>query len=1044
MSQLPTGTLTLLFTDIEGSTLLLQQLGERYAEMLATCRQLLRTAFQHWNGVEVDTQGDAFFVVFARASDAVSAVVDMQRAMASHTWPNGAAVALRIGLHTGEPSRTAEGYIGLDVHHAARMMSVGHGGQVLLSQTTRELVKHTLPEGVSLRDLGEHRLKDVQRPGHLYQLIIEGLPADFPPLKTLGNSPNNLPVQSTALIGREKEVAALLHLLQREEVRLLTLTGPGGTGKTRLGLQVAAELSDLFPDGVYFVNLAPISDPTLVVSTIAQTLDLKETGAQPLLDMLKASLNWKPLLLLLDNFEQVVNAAVYVAELLTACSLLKVIVTSRASLHVRGEQSFAVPPLAVPDPTRLPDLLTLSQYEAVSLFIQRAQAIKPEFQLTNANAQAVAEICVRLDGLPLAIELAAARIKLFPPQALLARLGQRLAVLTSGPHDAPARQQTLRSTLAWSYDLLTTQEQQLFRRLSIFVGGCTLEAIEALCVALGQDDGAEPVPILEGVSSLLDKSLVQQTEQHVEEPHLLMLETIREYGLECLVTCGELELARQAHADYYLKLAEEAQPELGGPQQVKWLEWLDGEHDNLRAAMQWLLDRGKTGYRREMALRLGTALQNFWWIRGHYSEGRNFLEQALTGSEGVAASVRAKALYTVARLATTQGNYQKAENLCEESLALFRKLEDQPGVARSLYLLGVIAWNKGNLTMARTLGEEALILFGEVGNKDGIGAALFRITTVISEQGEYEAAHTLFKECLKMDRESGSPRGTAATLWGLAKLNFVSQGDSVALRSLLEESLALYRAVGDKGGIADCLYLSGWVVLLQGNAVAARSLAEESILLYKETADRPGIAQSLALLAEVQTRQGDRIAARALFDESLALARKGGDTLIIVSALEGLAGIVAVQEEPTWAVRLWGAAEALREAMGAPIPLVYRASYERSVAAACAHLDEQAFAISWAEGRAMSPEQALAAEGQPMLPTQTPAAKSATTSPGGLSARELEVLRLLAQGLTDAQIAEQLVLSLHTIHAHLRTIYSKLGVTSRSAATRYAFEHQLV
>ena len=419
MPELPTGTLTLLFTDIEGSTLLLQQLGERYADMLATCRQLLRTAFKHWNGVEVDTQGDAFFVVFARASDAVSAVIDMQRAMASHGWPNGAAVALRIGLHTGEPTRTAEGYIGLDVHHAARMMSVGHGGQVLLSQTTRELVKHTLPEGVSLRDLGEHRLKDVQRPGHLYQLIIEGLPSDFPPLKTLENSPNNLPVQPTALIGREKEVAALFNLLQREEVRLLTLTGPGGTGKTRLGLQVAAELSDLFPDGVYFVNLAPISDPTLVVPTIAQTLDLKETGAQPLPDLLKGYLRDKQLLLLLDNFEQVVDAAVHMAELLAACPILKVIVTSRAALHVQGEQEFAVPPLAVPDPAHLPDMVTLTQYEAVALFIQRAQAVKPDFQITKANAIAIVDICIRLDGLPLAIELAVARIKLLSPQALL-------------------------------------------------------------------------------------------------------------------------------------------------------------------------------------------------------------------------------------------------------------------------------------------------------------------------------------------------------------------------------------------------------------------------------------------------------------------------------------------------------------------------------------------------------------------------------------------------------------------------------------------------
>ena len=484
MRALPTGTVTLLFTDVEGSTLLLQQLGERYAHVLSECRDLLRTTFSEHHGHEVDTQGDAFFVVFARASDAIAAVVAIQRALVAHTWQNGTAVSVRIGLHTGEPTRTAEGYIGLDVHQAARIMSVGHGGQVLLSQTTRELVKHNLPDRVSLRDLGEHRLKDLQRPAHLYQLIIADLPADFPPLKTLDNSSNNLPIQPTSLIGREKELEALLHLLRREEVRLLTLTGPGGIGKTRLGLQVAAELSDLFADGVYFVNLAPLSDPAFVVPTLAQTLDIKEIAGKPLLDLLKAYLRDTHILLLLDNFEQVASAAVLVTDLLAACPHLKVIVTSRAVLHVRGEQEFPVPPLAVPDPKRLPDLVALSQYGAVELFLSRAQAVEPEFQLNKTNAPAIAEICVCLDGLPLAIELAAARIKLLPPQALLARLSQRLAMLTSGPRDAPARQQTLRNTIAWSYNLLEAQEQRLFRRLSVFVGGCTLEAIEAVYTAL--------------------------------------------------------------------------------------------------------------------------------------------------------------------------------------------------------------------------------------------------------------------------------------------------------------------------------------------------------------------------------------------------------------------------------------------------------------------------------------------------------------------------------------------------------------------------------
>src|SRR6202165_4736108 len=383
MQHLPVGTVTLLFTDIEGSTHLLEQLGERYTGVLAEYRSLLLTTFHAREGHEVDTQGDSFFVVFACATDAVSAAVEMQRTLAVHTWPNGVKMPVRIGLHTGEPQLSAEGYIGLDVHHAARIMSAGHGGQVLLSATTRELVKHDLPDGVSLRDLGERRLKDLQHPGPLFQLLIVDLPTDFPPLKTLDSHPNNLPVQPTPFIGRVQHVAAILRLLSREEVRLLTLTGPGGTGKTRLGLQVAAELSDTFTDGVYFVNLGPLTDSQLVVHTIAQTLTIKEAAGQPLLDLLKGSLHWKHLLLVLDNFEQVIYAAVDVAGRLAACPNLKVLVTSRMSLHLRGEQEFAVPPLTVPDLKHL-DLVTLSQYEAVTLFIARSQSVKPEFQVTNA------------------------------------------------------------------------------------------------------------------------------------------------------------------------------------------------------------------------------------------------------------------------------------------------------------------------------------------------------------------------------------------------------------------------------------------------------------------------------------------------------------------------------------------------------------------------------------------------------------------------------------------------------------------------------------
>jgi predicted ATPase/class 3 adenylate cyclase/DNA-binding CsgD family transcriptional regulator len=1051
MRELPTGTVTLLFCDIEGSTHLLQQLGDRYASLLMESRHLLRTAFHSWNGHEVDTQGDAFFVAFARSTDAISAAVDAQRALARHAWPEGTMVRVRMGLHTGEPTLMSEGYVGLDVHRATRIMAAGYGGQVLLSQATCMLVEHDLPDAVSLRDLGEHRLKDLQGSQRLFQLVIADLPADFPPLKTLTAHPYNLPIQPTPFIGREQELTAVRDLLGREEVRLVTLSGPGGTGKTRLGLQVAAEQSERFVNGVFFVDLAPINDPDLVLSTIAQTLGIREVAGQSLLERLSEELQPKQVLLLLDNFEQVVSAALVVADLLVACPQLKVLVTSRMVLHVRAEYEFAVPPLALPDPTYLRDLAALSQYEAVALFLQRAQAVKPDFQMTTANAPAVAEICIRLDGLPLAIELAAARIKLLPPQALLARLAHRLQVLTSGARDVPVRQQTLRNTIAWSYHLLDAQEQRLFQQLSVFVGGCQLSAAEGVCAVLSDGDGA--VAVLDGVASLIDKSLLQHTEQVGEEGkelRLRLLETIREYGLECLTASGEMEVTRQAHAAYYLQHAEEAELELLGPQQAVWLKRLEREHDNLRAALRWSLEQGETGQSQEMALRLSAALWWFWLVRGHRSEGRAFLEQALAASEGVIASVRAKVLIVASQFALNQGDMDRAKALAEESLALSRKLGYTWGIGYSFNLLGEFAWMRGNFAVARLMNEEALAVQRKAGDQEQVTYSLAGLADLASLQGEYTRGRTLLEESLAIHRELRNTRGIADLLLRLAEMLFVSLGDQATVHALLEESLTLSRELDDKSGIASCYCLAGRLALNQGDAATARRLSEESIVLRRELGYRQGIAQSLSLLARVEAHQGDYAAARALSEESLTIARKLGDKVLIAFSLEGLAGMVAAQGESVWAARLWGATEALREAMGTPIPPVEHASYERSVAAARSQLGEQAFAAAWAEGRIMSPEQALAAQGPVTLPQQlaagpAPAPPAKTPSyPAGLTEREVEVLRLVAQGLTNAQIAEQLIVSPHTVHAHVRSIHSKLGVTSSSAVTRYAFEHQLV
>lgn len=961
MRDLPTGTITLLFTDIEGSTQLLHQLGDEYGELLASCRALLRSAILEQRGHEVDTQGDAIFAVFARASDALSAAVAAQRAFASSSWPQGVAVRVRMGLHTGEPSRVAEGYVGLDVHRAARIMSAAHGGQVLLSQTTRDLIAHEGAEGVSLRDLGEHRLKDFEQTMRLYQAVIAGLPADFPSLKTLDGRTDTLPVPPTVLIGRENEVAQIKKLLRREVVRLVTLTGPGGTGKSRLSIQVAAGLQDAFKGGVFFVLLAPIADPILVLPTIAQVLGIRDGEGKEQALRVVETLQQRPVLLVLDNFEQVVGAAGQVADLLASCPQLKVLVTSREALHVRAEHEFAVPPLTLPDPAHLPRLVTLAHISSVALFVQRVQAVKPEFRLTAANAREVAEICVRLDGLPLAIELAAARMKLLSPQALLARMGQLLTLLAGGARDMPTRQQTLRNTISWSYRLLNVQEQRLFRWLSVFVGGCTLQAAETVCAGVGVE--------MNDITSLIDKSLLRSIEQLGEnggEPRLLMLETIREYGQELLASGGEAADVRQAHAEYFLQLAEEAVPELDGPLLTSWLGYLEQEHDNLRAALHWFLEAGQAS----VALRLCSALERFWVVRGYRTEGRRFLEQALAGSAGVAPSVRAKALLAAARLSFMQSDYDRGKALAQESLALFRELGDKRGIALALNRLGIAAWRRADFPTAQVLMEEDLALYRELRSPDRIAWSLFALGLLNIKQGEYTRASASFEEGLALFRKLDNKRGIAASLTQMAAALFASQGDQTMVYPLLTQGLSLDREVGDKEGMAVSSLLLGSVALKQGDVTIARTRVEEGLFLYREMGYREGIAEAISLLGKVEVTRGDLAFARTLYEESLTMAREMDQRELIATGLEGLARALAVQGDPDQAVRLWGRAEALREALGAPLPPVERDDYVSAIAAVRDQLGEEAFISTWQEGRLLPADQVLPGAAIPLWSPQ--------------------------------------------------------------------------
>ncbi len=749
MPERPTGTVTFLFTDIEGSTTRWEHYPEAMRTALARHDSLLRSVITAHNGFVFKMVGDAVCAAFSVAADAASAAVAAQRAVAAEQWGEAGPLRVRMALHTGAAQSRDEDYFGPTLNRVARVLSTGYGGQILLSVATLELVRDDLPAGVSVQDLGEHTLKDLLRPEHIYQLTSSDLAGDFPPLKSLSRTSHHLPVQPTAFLGRQQEVASVCELLRRPEVRLLTLTGPGGIGKTRLSLQVAAELADQFADGVFFVALAPVNDPRQVLPAIIQTLALTDTGQQDPLVLLKTALQDKRLLLILDNFEQVAEACVQVAELLAVCPKPKVLVTSRMVLHVRAEHEFAVPPLALPNLKCLPNLLALSQFEAVALFIERTQAVKPDFQVTDANAPALAAICARLDGLPLAIELAAARVKYFPPQTLLARLEQGLSVLSGGARDLPARQQTLHRAIAWSYDLLEPEEQQLFRRLSVFVDGCTLEAAEQVCTAAGQLSG----DVLEGLVSLVNKSLLRQEEQAEGEPRFWMLQTLREFGLESLTSAGETEVTREAHAAHYLVKAEEAELEQAGAHQALWLAQLEREHDNLRAALSWLMQRTEAEDL-EKALRLAGALWWFWSVRGYVSEGRQWLDRALARSAGASAAIRAKLLSGAGMLALNQDDYDLAETFCRESLALFRERGDKRESALSLYRLGLAAWWKCNYTAVRSLEEEALTLYRQVGDKGGAADPLLILSRLALVQGNYAEAYSL-ANVLKMGDEAG-------------------------------------------------------------------------------------------------------------------------------------------------------------------------------------------------------------------------------------------------------------------------------------------------
>ena len=951
----PTGTVTFLFTDIEGSTRLLQELGDDWVGVLEDQRRLMRDAIAQNNGVELGTEGDSFFVVFASAADATQAVVSAQQALAGHAWTGSKTVRVRMGLHTGEARRVGDDYVGLDVHRAARIAACGHGGQVVISDSVFALVVTALPAGVSIRDLGEHRLKDLPRPEHLYQLEIDGLPTEFPPLKTLDVRKNNLPLQLTSFLGRTAELAALKELLAGG--RLVTLVGTGGIGKTRLAIELATEVLEDF-GYVWLAELAPITDPGLVAQTLMAAIDVREQAGRTPIDALIDYFAPKSALVILDNCEHLVEACAILAEsLLEACPKLKIIATSREHLGVPGEASWRVPSLPVPDPEWLPALEQVAESAAVALFVDRATAASPSFQLTKENAPLVVQICQRLDGIPLAIELAAKRLSLLTLPQMITRLNDRFRLLTGGGRTALPRQQTLRAAIDWSHELLAESERTLLRRASVFAGGFSLELAEEIC-AWTPLDAADMLDLL---GTLVSKSLIVYDETGSRYG---MLETIREYAVERARSAGEDGEIATRHRTRFLALAEEADRELHGPAQLRWFDLIDTEIANFRAAFDSYLTHEDA----QAALRIASGLGLYWRARGRFTEGRGWLERGLAPREAVPATLRARALAWASYLAIYQGAYTQAQIRGEESLNLYTAAGDGWGTGFALQVLGAVALNQDDYPSAARLEQESVRYLRQNGDTDGLGLSYVYLGVVALRRGEYPGAMGLLEQALLNFREVGDIRRVSIALRLMGEVE-LCQGHYTPATSLLDESLVLVREAKDRVDLGLTVYLLGQAARAAGDLPRAKALFEESLAVAREFNDTLSAGLALCELATVARDMGELQVAIALVEESLRTLDPR-EKFGIVACLHALAMVASQEGAAERAAILFGASHRLREEIGAAIPPFERDEYDHWTGRVQSQLGDDEFARLLAEGRSMTIDAAIAYASQKSPPPQ--------------------------------------------------------------------------
>ena len=898
--NLPSGTVTFLFTDIEGSTKLAREYPDTWETLRRGHDHILRNAIETWNGYVFRIVGDAFCAAFHTSGEALRAALQSQTELNAKDW-EGPPIRVRMGIHTGPADLQEDGeYLGyLTLTRVQRVMSTAYGGQVLLSQAAAELVRGELPEHISLRDMREHRLKGLPQPERLWQVIAMGLPQDFPPLQTLSDTPNNLPVQLTSFIGREQELDAVKRELRYH--RLIALTGPGGVGKTRLSLGVASDLLDTFPQGVWFVELAHVTDPMLVPVTMAHTFHLQEIPGQKILDILIDYLRDKELLLILDNFEQVIEAAPLVKEFLVAAPHLRILITSRTPLRVSGEQEYHVPLLPLPAQQRSLSPEGLAQFGSVQLFVERARAAKGDFALTPENAQAVAETCRRLDGLPLAIELAAARVRVLPPQKMLSQLEHRLKFLISPARDLTSRQQTLRGAIAWSYDLLTESEKLLFRQFAVFMGGATLEAIETVC------EIGDNLDLLTELESLLDKNLIRQMEDD-QEARYEMLETIRDFADETLIASGELPQTQVRHLAYFHKLAHVAEPDLVGPQELEWILRLTREHDNLRAAILWGLKNDL-----EKAVEILCDLALFWSRGGHNEEAIGWLQRALADprlSQAESAtqevrSLRARALLNLGILALQQ-EYAGAPSILREAIALLRRLDQKTDLANALAFVGFL--------------------------------------------GDLEAA----QESVQVARATGDKWILAYSLVWQSQALRTAGGDLELARRSAAEGARLSREIESDWAVARAVFSQGQLAVALGEPEEARVHFQECIRLFIQSQDRHHANLARTELAHIERRQGNYAKAVALYQTAIRVWQDLGLRAAMARQFEYLAITAAAQGNPQSAAQLFGAAQKLREQTDSQMSSEEQRDYDQALKAVQNHLGTALFQILIEQGRAMT------------------------------------------------------------------------------------------